>query len=400
MRKSTLELLAYYNQSAVDYEPVEYIELDGTQYYDTGRAKTSADGVEISYQYTSPTSPSRVYGDRSNASYGYMVTRWTSAVDAVTTIGWGPAWVPDGNHTSPMPGTARTTVSIMNGKLAVTVGATEYTATLPDTVFTTAGHVLIGGGRSGNQTVTPAKCRIFYCIETDASGNVTADYIPVLDSAGRPCLYDLVGRTFLQHVNTSGSTVPTYKRYTGFVRKDYLKSASSAGAYIDTGVVDTDGNLKAEFRFKYETWVSYGFIFGNHKNETSRSFRLLLQNSDNSNGYATGGTNSNQSISIGGMTRDQWHTGSLELLKCSIDGTEYTRSATAVGAANSNSLLLFRSTNTSTSPVVSLAYFKLWKGSTLIRSYLPVIVNGQATMYDECHNKVCDNAGSGAFTAG
>lgn len=239
------------------------------------------------------------------------------------------------------------------------------------------------------------------------------DYIPVLDSQMRPCLYDRVNKTF-----TYSTITPTFKRWNKY-DVDYI--ASDGSQYIASGLkgttesaffadimITTQDNAKSRVMGNYATTNSSFTL-----NCCKTSGGTVGNNTCCFNGqalFATQGTNTMQ------LNEGERHVVGTDKEGLWLDGTKaYSWTGTPSAYTTTGEVAVLASTNSSgsvpsnlTNGVVGNCYGAWWvENGVKIRDWKPSVRtynNGSAVvtkafLYDEVYNKAYDNAGTGSFKA-
>ena len=254
------------------YEVLEYIQLDGTQYFNLGFKSELGTGYEIGVQFDDlGSSGCGVCGSRDNSS--------ASENNIGTFVGSSTSVVSDYNNSSYTGSRytiAKTDLSTSNwydvynyktGRGIRLNGAEVGTpnTTTASTAFTTVNDFYLGGYNGFN--LTPFKGKIKYF----KSVNPAMDIIPVLDSQMRPCLYDRINKTFHYHTNSSGTTTPAYKRWNKF-DVDYIENPSTA--YIALPDIKPSKTMGMNIEYAYTaTDTGSAGVIGTYNANTQGSAR-------------------------------------------------------------------------------------------------------------------------------
>lgn len=162
---------------------------------------------------------------------------------------------------------------------------------------------------------------------------------------------------------------------------DWIKSTGTQ--YINTGLsINNSTNYTIELKFKYDNFVSNGYIFGDYYNNTNYNMtRLMLGTTNNGSGVCSMGSKANGgsiNIPAGVLTAGVDHTVTLSSGSVTIDGNTYTGSVVS-GSNNSSTLGIFAGSGTGTSISqlgITLYYFKIRTSSTYIYDLRPAIRYG------------------------
>lgn len=211
---------------------------------------------------------------------------------------------------------------------------------------------------------------------------------------------------------SNGSLPPLYKKC------DYLQT-TGYNARIDTGVPGDDETLAFDFDFAIIERVNYGAVFGNHINDSYRSWRLILGgNPGSSPPRNTLVTMHNRKAGssptlylvpsgegyIGKRVNIQMSSGT-----CTATSGSYSYTATAVtdmaDPASTRNIGIGSGSPTqsgSNALVVRFWSFKITKNGVLIRNYIPCVrsSDNKPGFYDTINNTFNPSIGTADFIAG
>lgn len=248
--------------------------------------------------------------------------------------------------------------------------------------------------------------------------------IPMKDENGRGCMLDKVSHQIVDvSVNSYKDPVEinddktllgslSLSKYDydevpyGYTKVDYLQSDSSQ--YFDTGIVGGNDNLEFDIVFSYSTFVAFGSIFGNWKDDTYNVTRLQLWDgglgNDVSNLNTIANTPGNQYGTT--ITANKIHQVVMNKQSITIDGVTTTRTQLGSGTDNTDKICLFNRSlsnpNTTRDIGLKIYKFKVKNGKNLIGNFIPVIRNldKKPGMFDTITRKFFVNAGTGEFKYG
>ena len=217
------------------YEVLEYIQLDGTQYFNLGFKSTLDTSYAIGVQFDDLTASIGygICGSRDNNSASENNIGSFSGATSSIVVDFN-----NGNYSGYRYSVLKTNLSTSNWydiwnnktsrgmKLNGTDVGTPNTTTCTST-FSTVNDFYLGGYNGFTLTPMKGKIKYFKC------HNPELDMIPVLDSQMRPCFYDKISKQFYYHTNSTGTTTPAYKRWNKF-DVDYIEP-TVIDAYIDSG---------------------------------------------------------------------------------------------------------------------------------------------------------------------
>lgn len=403
------------------HEVLEYIELDGTQYFDLGFKSDLGTGYEIGVQFNDlGASGCGVCGSRDNSSASennigmfvgsstsvvqdynnssYTGSRYTVPKADLNTTDWYDAY----NY--------RTSRGIR--KNGVEVGTPNTTTAT--TAFTMQNNFYLGGYNGFNLTPFKGKIRYFKCVSPEM------DIIPVLDSQMRPCFYDRISKKFYYHSNSTGSTVPTYKRWNKF-DVDYIENPSTAYIPFADITPTTTMGMNIEYAYTTLSTTEPAGVIGTYNGDTQRKDTFFVSTSSGYTQKASGSTCGvmvfHRGGNIGTSTatqptylepeKDVWYNATVNWLGDGkinwTDGTDDLQANVGANAVMTNQLRLFSRCNSSNSTYNNcksrVRKLQFSDGSEIIRDYVPVVWhNGNttaiATLYDKVYNKMLTPSGS------
>lgn len=413
------DLLLVAGKQESGYEPyhetLEYIKLDGTQYFNPDLLTNADYTIEARFKLTDTSSSSSVFGGRNSSAnpmngnqLHYIYTNGKTqyigglsnpelAVENAITLNDVCEVVCD-----------KTGFSIAkNGgtptKYSKAFSTLQYTTDLMlCATYTKTGDAIQWGFRGE-----------VYTFKVRLNGELIRDYVPALDSKMQPCLYDKVSKTFLYAKKLSGGATAYdlgFKRWNKF-DVDYIENTGEGSAtatatqYINTGVIPKGTIISGKIKYSYlGTPVTEAILGGTTADNTSNvrigtlsgKYRLKWNNT----GY-TGTT----SITEGTILEDEFNTNTGFYTN---DEQVITQQYTSV-AGCINPILLFTDTTTGTNLGYNkvskrLYYCTIYQDGVLVRDYKPVVwhngdTTAEACLYDEVYNKMYQNAGTGSFSA-
>lgn len=236
-----------------------------------------------------------------------------------------------------------------------------------------------------------------YAFRMWQAGVLVRDFVPVLDWAMKPGMYDKVSGKMFYNLGTGADF--TYGRQIHYV--EWIESSGTQ--YIDVGLVAT---LKNEFDVKLKyTGSSLGAIFGARTNQTTENcvffnikdhyFRFDY-NQQHVCDYPSG---DGYSVYRFTNTFGARQTLVVEDLESGLSDEGTTALPTAI---NSNLNMYLFAVNTNSSVDVP-GTFKMYHWSmkddgVLVRDCYPAIdENGVAFMFDRVEHRIYDNSGTGVF---
>ena len=388
----------------VGYEPLNYIESNGTQYINTNfyannnthiQLKAVPTKFEEEWQciFSSKTAYQQneyvlqVHQTNNNwySSYG---TNDSRDVDIVL----GEEYICDKNKN----------ITNINGTI-MTLDSATFTATQPGYIF----------ADNENGVCHFWRGKLYYLKIYDDT-TLVWDFIPVLTQGGIVCLYDQLNNKFYisetnnliagsSEFNTSVAR-KVRRGYVG-VKGDYteLEYLEGNGAqYVDTGY-HANNNTKIEMKVKFTDPNIQECLYCNRDFNSStveHSFtQFKLYNGKWRCDYNTNGTNFDHSVLV-----DTLYTYTQEGNVFKENGVTISTGSTVTFTAT-DSMYLFGSHNSDASfsnfGTYKLYSFKIWDGDTLVRDFIPILDdNNIPCLYDKVNYRCHYNKGSGIFSYG
>ena len=392
------------------HEVLEYIQLDGTQYFDTGMYYDLNTQIEAGIAFTSiPTQNTYIFGARGSAiTTGANVNN----IDCIFAKDMG--MVCDFNNSN--YDTYRLSVP------PASLTANEFY----DVIINKSNRqILLDGVSKGSNTTVNSDT--FDSVNTICIGIVNGmnidsyvgfngnikyfkidehDYVPALDYLLRPCLYDKVTKTFLYAKKISNGTTTYdlgYKRWNKF-DVDYIES--DGNQFIDTGYIPS-GTTETEILVMPTDQATARFLFGCRTGQSNNIYACLL-NSVQRIGYRVGASGAYLYFSNYNEVNVK-HTYKISNGVFYRDGVIVSSSCEGASVAPSAplALLTINTNNTFDATQVFKGYFyycTIKENGILVRDYKPVVWHNSDTtavacLYDEVYNKMYENAGTGSFKA-
>lgn len=330
---------------------VSYIESDGSQYIDTGIATSSNLSVEFAAEVNSDDTDGFFIGGRDAEMvnrYGIRLYKGNEIYFYTANSGYEYDIV--SNVTSKHVYRTDKHQLYIDDVLSVTASNTTFNGTNSMYIF--------ADNNAGTNKDTLAM-KLYYCKIWDGD-NLVRDFVPHLEN-GEYCLLDNVsGEVFLSPNGTS---------FTGHSERsaqvEYIQSLGD-GEYIDTEIVPT-ANTEVEIQFEdTEPFIDYERLFAIDKQfgimrnlSSTTAWRVECGNS-----WLAGDV----TIPEGGI-----HTVKMGKNTVLVDGEN---SFSYSGSASTDkTLYIFQGNGTNEAGAFKLYYFKVWEDGTLIRDFVPYIVD-------------------------
>ncbi len=179
------------------YTAVEYIQSSGSQYIDTGRKLTQESNITIDFQIVNGTNINAgIFGSRESASKNNL-SLFQNYDGASVLAGDFSEYL---KHRLRIDKTfAR--VKVQMNKNGAWVNDAAFTTWNDVADFETPTNGLIFDVGNNNWTNNKAVMRLYSYTDGDAH-----KLVPCLDSAGTPCMYDLIGKTTFYNQGTGAFT--------------------------------------------------------------------------------------------------------------------------------------------------------------------------------------------------
>lgn len=218
------------------YEVLEYISLDGTQYFDTEENADNTLGFECRYALTNTIPPQRWGAIKQQGTSTKYIRHHFNMSNVGNKISYDYGL--DGTSASENSVTISTTfdTDIHELKLNAITKEVFFDGVSKGTYGSSADFNCEENYYLGNRSgLTGGMPVIYYVYKLFRNGVLIKDYVPVLDDKMQPCLYDKVSKTFLYAKKISDGTTAYdlgFKRWNKY-DVDYLESTGTQ--YIDTG---------------------------------------------------------------------------------------------------------------------------------------------------------------------
>ncbi len=269
--------------------------------------------------------------------------------------------------------------------------------------------------------------QVIKCLKCyDNMTNLVHDYIPVLDSKMRPCLYDKITKTFIYAYKLSDGTTAydlTFKRWNKY-DVDYIENTGTAYIPFADITPTTTMGMNIEYAYTVLSSSEPAGVIGTYNGDTQRKDTFFVSTSSGSTQKASSpssascgvmvfhrggnvGTSSATSTSYIEPEKDVWYKATVNWLgDGEITWTDGTNELSANVGANSvmtNQLRLFSRCNSSNNTYNNcksrVRKLQFSDGNNIIRSFKPVVWHNSdttaiATLYDEVYNKMMTPTGS------
>ena len=422
------------SKSAEQFEPyhetLEYIKLDGTQYFNPDLLTNADYTIEARFKLTDTSRSSSVFGGRNTSAnpmngnqLHYIYTNGkTQYIGGYSTAELAV------ENTITLNDVCEVVCDKTGFSIAKNGGTpTKYSRAFSAVQYTT--DLMIGATytKTGNSIQWGFKGEL-YMFKVRLSGELIRDYVPSLDSQLRPCLYERVSKTFLYAKKLSDNTTAYdlgFKRWNKF-DVDYISFTGTQR--IPTGIkpqvdIKTDITFRSDYtgmtascligaryaasgtRKAYAVWQCVG---GSNTNPQSGYMRADLGNS------STGSDSIGKSYSCANWTNfvkdseDNYLNNEFKTANTSYDfDFEKTSVDINIGCMANGSVGTDEEPLTPTYSnnfIGDIGRCIMYVEDVLTRDYKPVIwhngnTTAEACLYDEVYNKMHTNAGTGTLKA-
>ena len=408
------------------YEVLQSIILNGTQYFPSGIY--TKDGLTFSGVFSvssSSTASSVIFGGRQQTVYSSPIA--FSGYELRRIFSDGKVQVINGTQ-SPQSFNVNfafdTEYQFSMGGTKLTLNNTDFTITQGTSIASANSREIYIGACNADGSATVGLNGSIGCMKIGDNGVLVVDYIPVLDSQMRPCLYDRVSKTFIYAKKISDGTdatsTLTYQRWNKF-DVDYIENTGTA--YIPFADITPSATMGMNIEYAYTVLSSSepAGVIGTYNGDTQRKDTFFVSTSSGYTLKASNstcgvmvfhrggnvGTSSSSSASYIEPEKDVWYTATVNWLGDSkitwTNGTDELETNVGANAVVTNQLRLFSRCNSSNSTYNNcksrVRKLQFSDGSNIIRSYKPTVWHNSsttaiATLYDEVYNKMCTPTGS------
>jgi len=189
----------------LNYIPIEYLESTGTQYIDTGFVPNINSGMEIDVYSVRSDKPTFAMASSGNQDYLQFGASAASSVSDRNILVYNghsenqeKYWYAQNIYGA---GTGRYTITIDGQNFSIKASnGSVYKKSVSNSPYVITANIYLFGRNYGG-TPEPSKTRIYFCKLYD-NNTLVRDFIPVLDSAGIPCMYDRVEDKFYYNSGT------------------------------------------------------------------------------------------------------------------------------------------------------------------------------------------------------
>ena len=250
-------------------EIIEYLESDGTQYIDTGIYPDQNTKVEFVATPTEADLTAAWFGGRSSYGSNSFVF-WQSSNNQMRSD-----YDTGFDFLSGLTLSSGTQYTVVMDKGSVKVNNTQYLSRStgnfksPTSMVFFATKSQSDSSMDASTGVDNRKAKLkFYSAKIYDNGTLVRDFIPVIDHASIPCLYDKVTDTLYYNLNSGADDFNTnlypsekYVSRNTEITETYLRNNDSIGSssvVTDLVIEDSDGNVNSSKLENYDVYqVSY-----------------------------------------------------------------------------------------------------------------------------------------------
>ena len=373
---------------------VDYLEMDGDQYFDTGLIGNgefvTKYGAKLTQFAKSGLQTAIIGGARSSGQH----------------LNFGQ-WDKNGNFS----------LAYLNKYWSITDLYLNLNQDYDITVVSKSGdqHVEIDGVEYGNQQNTGTEAtdlKVYFGkrnhYSTDNVGGFigilrylqiwqndkfVCDFYPAIDENGLGYMFDKVEHRIHDNLGTGKFKYPIKEI-------EYLQTTGTQ--YINTNYIpDQTVKVRTDFELLAKPSDTYASLFGSFVTGAYNGFMLFLNYTVPIQARTGSGSNpntiSNYNVNIGRYDL------TLEFNKLTINGDTFTPASANTWVTLTNPLYLFTGSGTDMARrfvACKLYSSQVISGSTVVRDFIPVIKNGELGLWDKENEVFYANAGTGTFGGG
>lgn len=393
------------------HEVLEYVSLDGSQYFNPDLLTDSEYTIEARFRLTDTASSSSVFGGRNssaNPMNGNQLHYIYTTGKTQYIGGYSNAELAVENAI-----TVNDLCEIVCDKTGFSIAKnggtpTKYSKSFSTIEYTTDLMLCATYTKTGNTTQWGFRGEI-YVFRIFKSGVLIRDYVPVLDGKMQPCLYDRVNKTFLYAKKLSDNTNAYdlgFKRWNKY-DVDYIESTGTQ--YINSNY-KTGNNVGFEIDAMNLNSTSQYHAIGRFYSSAASEYRqsnMAIFGSSNGGIVGCQGGDTASATSEGRIVADiDWQN---KRCVCKINKGSFYVDGDLIGSVTpnittKNDIYIGALNGTTTMHSGRIYGAKIWDNDILVRDFKPVVwhngdTTAEACLYDEVYNKMYQNAGTGSFNA-
>ena len=374
------------NGLPIGFQEVEYLQSSGTQYIDTGitgNINTKIEAKVYSQKVSGTDSGYCIAGDFTTSTKA--ITMPFNFVSNALYSRFGDKYITTGIQQQ--DGAYIFAVD----KAGYYVNSTKIANFNTTTSFTTDGTIMLFGFTGLDRNYLIGK--MYYCkIWNDTT--LVGDFVPALNPAGRPCMYDLVGKKAYYNL---GSGEFTYGRK--IIPVEYLESTGTQ--YIDINYIPS--NTTGQYAKMQYTTVNNSVTFGCMVSGNGVVGPYYATSSSNVGWWTRWGTSEPRVIAPTPTTTDTYEM-YLNFNNDRIARVDSTIIADNLGNISGSypTLTLFKRNYTVGGNLTGKVFnYKITEGTNLVRDYIPCIDESNIPyMFDKVTHTCYLNTGTGTFNYG
>lgn len=371
------------------YTQLEYIENINNSYIDTGYQLDFSETIECEVAIMQYTQYGFLFGNYNSDSHNCTRVILGSANSSSLVACYNTS-AGSGNNGIGYPNYLKKTKIVLTPtRGSVDDEYYDLTNTTQDSAYN--GNILIG------RSQTQAKAR-YYSFSISGKRNM----IPCISPSNVVGMYDTIGNQFYSSLSNTAFVAGPIVRDIPYQEIEYLQS--DGYSYIDTNIGGGNDNLAIDGTFLYSGFYNYASVFSNYVGENINMTRLILQQTDNGQAYASVNRTSN---GVNGTPKNKLVNFRLWLGNFwSFYDNQYT--ATTISSnnrtANNANILLYRSPSWGDSSCIDIGLkiyrFTIRDNVSVLRDFVPVRVGQVGYLYDKVSGQLFGNVGQGDFILG
>lgn len=245
-----------------------------------------------------------------------------------------------------------------------------------------------------NGSVGKSSYKLYFCKVYD-NDTLIRDFVPAINTNGKPCLFDRVSKTYFLNKGT-GDFVFGYNQQP----KRYLQS--NGAQCIDTGIIPSS-KTRMEITFNLTNTNKGGSVCGWGSSASQEAF-LISPSIDT--GFRTF-ISSSYNFKIAKSTLDtEIHTFDLQSGSQKFDGVEFATDTIGDTAVSGQTMYLFAQHSEWTTAIdgpcyINLYKCRIWENGILVRDFIPATTPNKVNcLYDRVSKRYFYNKGTGSFVIG
>lgn len=356
------------------YCEVEYLESTGTQFIDTDVYSKDINYIEVEAQYTKINARQVLLGCYTSQAWNtFGATNVTSVYQ-----NFFIQWINAGDYGGSVVCDTNKHLFVFDKKskkfsVDGSIYMLEEIYDVNDTLYMFSSH-------SGSTIDRQAFARI-YRVKLKNNDNLVRDYIPVLDFDMQPCLYDKVSGKLFYNQGTGEFLYPP-------VELEYIESTGTQ--WIDSGISPTN-QTKWEIKFAFTKETTGQLMGAGHAGNyrfnigiESDKFRFAI-----GSGWTTLVETKDTDIHTWVLNSEN-NSGSLD------DTTVISTYSSDFSTTDYHIIFCNRAVGLNYCSI-KIYGSKIYDNDTLVRDFMPCLLNGEAGLWDKINNVFYPNSGTEKF---